>query len=73
METLLINELLQAMMKNEAPSSVILCGIVAYILYSFKGHKKEMKHMAQDVDLIKNHLGITTNVVQLPNNHESKK
>ena len=71
METILINELLQMMMKNEAPSSVILCGIVIYILVAFRGHRKDMKHMAGDVDLIKKRLGIT-NVVELRNNEKSK-
>lgn len=61
------------MVSGETPSNIILCGIVAYILYMLKGFKRDVKNIHEDLIEIKIQLGIKSNVVKLPDNKESSK
>lgn len=72
METIIISEIVSRIFSNEAPSNIIMCGIVIYILYMLKGFRKDIKTLNSDVNLIKVHLGIS-NVIELSSKENKKK
>lgn len=73
MNDLILSELVSAVLSNEAPSSVILCCIVIYILVMLKGFRKDIKDLTLDVHLIKDKMGINSNVIELSSNKKSDK
>ena len=72
MEEIIVSKLISQLLSNETPSNWVLTAFVAYMLWMFKQHKKQVKSIGDDVELIKKHLGIT-NVIELPSNPKSKK
>lgn len=80
MEGILINELVGMIIKNEQPSTVIICAVVIWLLIAFKNERKEnsdnfkkisesLSAVSNDVNLVKDKLGLK-NVIKLPSNKE---
>lgn len=79
MEQVLISELFSRMFSNEAPSTVILCGVCIYILKMGIQSKRDISRLQRDVDhmskslnIMVKHMGLD-NVIELPSNNKSNK
>lgn len=77
MEELLINKIMNVMLKNETPSGVIIMSCWLIMLYKMRFIKKDVKDLKEDISFIKvsliNRVMRNDNVIELGNKKPNDK